>query len=287
ENGQTEDERKRSAKPSKPQPGKQPAEVESAPLAPPEPPKPEVQVQTLGTVEGPAEGLIDQSNGGLGENMWTGASRADIEALLPKLPLASSDSAVRALAKRLILTRAEAPSGTIKRALLTIRIEKLMAAGLIDEAAALAAGGTVRDDPDFARVQAEAILSAARANDACGGATAARLSEGGQFWLQLRAYCAAASGDSATAEITRNVLDAQLMGDAAYTILSEDALTATKKSPGTIAKPTAMHLFLLRKAGMPVPPDAAKKLGLGASLLVMRDKQAKPDARLAAAERAA
>ncbi|MBV9990474.1 MAG: hypothetical protein JOZ72_04200 [Alphaproteobacteria bacterium] len=297
ENGRTEDERQQTARPPSSTlqtskavsqaPSAQPpgTQVESAPLAPPEPPRQEIQVQTLGTVEGPPEGLLDQSNGGLGENMWSGAARSDIETLLPRLPLASSDTAVRGLSRRLILTKAEAPTGTIKRALLTIRIEKLMAAGFTDEAAALAASGSVKDDPDFARVQAEAILSAGRANDACGGATAARLNEGGQFWLQLRAYCAAAAGDGATAEITRNVLDAQQTGDAAYNVLSEDALTGAKKPPGAIAKPTAMHLFLLRKAGMSVPPDVARKLGLSAEILVMRDKQAKPDMRLAAAER--
>lgn len=263
-----------------------PAPVEEAPLAPPPPSRPEVQVQTLGTVEGPAEGLIDSSNGGLEENMWIGASRGDIETLLPKLPLASPDSAVRGLGRRLILTRADAPPGNIKRALVTIRIEKLLGAGLIDEAAGLAAGGSVRDDADFARVQADAILTAGRAADACSGLTSARLVESSQFWLQLRAYCAAASGDATTAEITRNILDAQQQGDPAYNILAEDALTGAKKPPGGIAKPTAMHLFLLRKAGLGVNGDIAKKLGVAASLLALRDAKNPPEVRLAAADRA-
>ncbi|HWA91958.1 MAG TPA: hypothetical protein VG889_18100 [Rhizomicrobium sp.] len=263
-----------------------PPDTDVVPLPPP-PPRASVQVQTLGTIEAPAEGLLDSSNGGLGDNMWVGASHGDIETLLPKLPLASPDSAVRGLAKRLILTKAESPSGTVKRPLITIRLEKLLDAGLIDDAANLAASGSLKDDPDFARAQANAILTAGRAADACGNLTIARESADGQFWLQLRAYCAAATGDAATAEITRNLLDAQLLTDRAYDILVQDALTNAKKPPGAIAKPSTMHLFLLRKAGLPVGADVAKALGVSASLIALRDPHNTPEARLAAAERAA
>jgi hypothetical protein len=261
-------------------------QMDVVPLPPP-PPHASVQVQTLGTVEAPAEGLLDSSSGGIGDNMWSGSAHGDIEALLPKLPLASSDSAVRALAKRLILTKAEAPTGTVKRPLITIRIEKLLDAGFIDEAAALAASGILKDDPDFARVQANAILTAGRAADACGSLTATRDNSDGQFWLQLRAYCAAASGDATTAELTRNLLDAQLLTDHAYDVLVEDALKGEKKPPGAIAKPSTMHLFLLRKAGLPVGADIAKALGVSASLVALRDPHNPPEVRLAAAERAA
>lgn len=267
-------------KPSKP--SQIPQDNTPVPLRPP---KPDVQVQTLGTVEGPAEGLLDPSNGGLEANMWSASSRADIESLLPRLPLASPDSAVRALSRRLILTRADAPSGTVKRAIITMRIEKLLGAGFIDEAATLAASGSLKDDPDFARVQADAILTAGRATDACGALTVARQTEGSQFWLQLRAYCAAASGDTATAEITRNVIDAQLLTDLAYNILADDALAGAKKPPGAIAKPTAMHLFLMRKAGMPLSGDVPKRMGVAANLLAMRDTHNPPEIRLGAAER--
>lgn len=263
---------------------KQAPPADEAPFVPP-PPKPAIEVQTLGTVEGPAEGLLDPSNGGFEASMWSASPRGDVETLLARAPLASPDSAVRTLAKRLILTRADAPAGTINRPLITIRIEKLLNAGLTDEAAALAASAAVRNDPDFARVQADAILSAGRANDACGGATEARTSLDDQFWLQLRAYCAAATKDDAAAEVTRNVLDAKQLTDNAYNILVKDALTGAKKPPGPIAKPTSMHLFLLRKAGLPIAADLAKKLGVGASLLEMRDARNKPEARLAAAER--
>src|SRR6185437_1065198 len=200
-------------------------------------------------------GLLDQSNGGFSVNMWNGSSREDVEALLSSVPLASPDSAVRSLARRVILSRADAPPGAFKRSLVAIRIEKLLGAGLIDDAGALAASTEAKGDADLARVQANALLLAGRTKDICGEKTAARLSESDLFWLQLRAYCAADSGDTATVELTRGVIDAQGQADTAYNILVEDVLTGGKKLPGKIVKPTALHAYLLRKAGFPISGD--------------------------------
>ena len=75
------------------------------------------------------------------------------------------------------------------------------------------------------------------------------------------------------------------LSDPAYNVLVDDVMTKAKKPPPPIAKPTALHLFLLRKAGLPIPADVAKHLGVGASLLVVRDPHAPPADRLAAAER--
>ncbi|HEV2652898.1 MAG TPA: hypothetical protein VGU69_16680, partial [Rhizomicrobium sp.] len=82
--------------------------MQSAPLAPPdgatptpaEPPpadfkpgmfgKPgtdSVSSTDLTIVDGPAAGLIDNSNGGFEQGMWSDSARPDIEDLLGRLPL--------------------------------------------------------------------------------------------------------------------------------------------------------------------------------------------------------
>jgi hypothetical protein len=249
-------------------------------------PKPEkVETAPLGAVDGNSVGLLDPGNGGFESNMWSGSSRDDIESLLSKMPLSSSDSAVHALARRVVLSNADAPPGSFKRSLVAIRIEKLLGAGMIDDAGALAAASDARDDSDLARVQANALLLSGRAKDVCGDKTSARLSEGDVFWLQLRAFCAAVSGDNATADLTRSVIDAQGETDAAYNILVVDVLTGGKKLPGKIAKPTAMHVFLLRKAGFPIGGDVLVHARNAGDVLAMRDPHNSPEARLSAAER--
>jgi hypothetical protein len=266
-----------------------PAAVEETPLpaGPVVPPRGKVQMEALGAVDESRGGTLDPSNGGLDANMWAGASHDDIEALLARAPLASADTMVRSLARKVMLTKADNPGGKVSRPLVSIRLEKLRDAGFVDDTAALALAAPAKSDPALARAEAEAILVAGKAADACGGATEARLTEGDIFWLELRAYCAAAAGDTATAELTRSVIDAQGKGDPAFDILLDDALTGGKKAPGPIAKPTAVHVFLLRKAGLPVPADLAKHLAPGVSVLALRDPHNPPEARLAAAERVA
>jgi hypothetical protein len=267
------------------------AKVETAPLdsvsgSGPIVPKPQgVQVETLGTVDGSTAGLLDSANGGLESNIWVGSARDQVDELFAKIPLASSDSAVRALARRVVLTKADSPAGSFNRAFATIRIQKLLDAGMMDDAGALAAQAQAKDDPDFARIQANALLLAGR-KEVCGPQTSARASLSDAFWLELRAYCAAASGDTATADLTRDVMTAQGMADPAFNTLVGDVLSGAKKPVEKIAKPTALHIYLLRKAGLAIPADIAKQPGPVVNVLILRDLKASPELRLAAAERA-
>ncbi|MEI9888358.1 MAG: hypothetical protein WDN08_18025 [Rhizomicrobium sp.] len=238
----------------------------------------------LGIVDGPPAGTLNDSNGGLGQSLWVNAPRAEVEELLGRVPLVTADPVLRALARRLVLTTSDAPVGPAKRALLTIRIEKLLQGGLIDEAGAIAASIHLDNDPDFARVQADALLYAGRENDVCSELTATRLTAPETFWLQLRAWCFAAGGDAAAAELTQAVLDSQ-GPDAAFDLLSADVLTGAKKAPAGIEKPTALHIYLLRKAGLPVTNPIAAKLGTAANLLAARDSRNAPADRLSAAAR--
>jgi hypothetical protein len=246
--------------------------------------EPGITTGSLGTVDGPAAGLLDDDKGGLGQSMWVNASRAEIEDLLGRVPLVSADPFVRSLARRLILTVSDAPVGPAKRALVTIRIEKLTQAGMIDEAGALAASVHLDNDMDFARVQADALLYAGRDKDVCGDLTAARLTAPEPFWLELRTWCFLSSGDSAAAELAHAALDAQGK-DPAFDLLAADVLDGKKKAPGAIEHPTALHIYLLRKAVLPVTNAVAAKLGTAANAMAARDPANAPADRLSAAAR--
>lgn len=244
-----------------------------------------VEVGSLGSPEGPPVGTLDSSNGGLGDHLWSGSDRANTEKLLAKAPLVSGDRVLRSLVRRAVLTKAPAPPGQAKKAFVTARIERLLDAGLIREAGEIAAQAQVPNDDAFSRVQAEAILIANRAQDACGPATAARQNGSDEFWMQLRAYCAEVNGDTATAELTRQVMKAQGHKDPAYDTLVESVRTKKPLAPGAIAHPTAMHIFLLQQAGLPVTEAVARTMGTPENLLAMRDSRNPPRARFEEAER--
>jgi hypothetical protein len=256
-------------------------EVNSGPPALPAP----VEVDTLGRAEGLPAGTLDDTNGGLGEHLWSGTARAKAEDLLKRAPLASVDPVFRDLTRRVLLTKAGAPAGGAKRAFIGLRIEKLLDGGLVADAGALAAQASVPGDDDFARLQAGALLLANRSQDVCGEVTATRQASGELFWMQLRAFCAALAGDTATADLTNAVMAAQGLNDKAYKILSEDVLNHQSLPPGAIAHPSEMHVYLLQQAGLPLPDALAKSMGTAVNLLVMRDPRQTPRARFEAAER--
>jgi hypothetical protein len=282
-----EDERShaQTAAPAASAPRDLPPAAEIAP-GPALPKPPAVQVAPLGRIDGAPVGLLDSDNGGFQPNMWNGSSREQIEDLLVRVPAVSSDYAIRALARRVILTRSDAPGGIVHRALITLRIEKLLGAGMIDEAGALAAIANLDNDLDFSRTQATALLYANRAKEVCSDLTSPRQTQDDLFWLQLRIYCAAAGGDTSTADLTRGILEARGETDSAFNILLDDALKGAKKPPGKIAKPSAIHVFLMRQAGLSIGNEMAAQLGTPATVLAMRDTRNPPAARLAAADRA-
>ncbi len=247
------------------------------------PAPPGVVVNTLGDIDGPAAGLLDDTNGGLGTQMWSGAARADLEDELARIPVVTTDPVVRALARRILLTTSETPVGPAKRPLIAIRLERLLDAGFIADAGALAAKADLPNNNEFARAQAEALLYAQRDGDICSDRTRTRLSNPDPFWLQLRAYCYAAGGDAAAADLTRAVMTAQGINDPILdATLAGDAKAVLAAD---VTRPTAVDVYLLRKAGGHVSAEFAAPLGTPANLLAARDAHNPPADRLAAAER--
>lgn len=269
--------------PDPPQPAAKPAAPAPQPVVLAKPGAalpPDIQVSALGSAEGQPVGLID----GAGD-IWQGSAKADVEVLIAHA-LATNDPPLRDIARRLVLAKAEAPAGHAKRPLLATRIDILLQAGLIDEAAAMAAMAKLPKDAGFARIQANALLYAGRGEEACGTQTAEfRQSSGEKFWIELRAACAALAGDSAMSELTMAVLKAQ-GGDPIFESLLIAATTGAMDKPFvSIPDATALHIFLLRRAGLPVTDMIAAAGGTPENLFAARDTRNAADVRLKAAER--
>lgn len=248
------------------------------------PAAPSIEVNSLGSPDGPPIGLLDPTNGGFADDIWSGSSRSTIESLIARLPLATPVASIRTLARRILLTKADAPVGDAPHAFQTVRIEALLNAGHIEDAASLAVQAQIKDDPEFANIQAEAILLGERTIDACSNATAARLSSAEPMWMQLRAYCFAVGGQNDMLDLTRGVMKAQGIDDPAFETLLNDALNHKSVDPGEIHDPTAVEAFLFQLVGLPVSPRLAEKFGLSASVVALRDAANPPAARGAAAE---
>lgn len=223
-----------------------------------------VSVGDINVLDGDPVGLIDEGAGGLGPDMWVNSRRDELERLLTALPVGTNDLAIRSLARRLLLTASLSPVGAGKRALITIRIEKLMQGGMIEDAGALAAKARLPHDSDFARVQADALLLSGNGAEACSDTTEERLTNGETFWLELRAYCYAVSGDTEQVELIDQLLEAQGRADPAYKMLRDNAIQHLNYMPGAIANPTSLDVYLIKAAGMPVPAELVDRFHLTA-----------------------
>jgi hypothetical protein len=229
-------------------------------------------------VDGEAVGTLDDSNGSLGGEMWMNVPRDELERLVEATPIASHIKVVRDLSRRLMLTPSESPSGTGKRALVAIRIQKLLEGGYAADADRLALKVHLAKNPDVARMQANAILLAGDTAHACGDVTAERLNDGDIFWLQLRAYCFAVTHSQAQADLIDQLMDAQGETDKAYLTLRNDVLKHQTTAPGAIAKPSPMHVFLLKAAKLKIPPALAAQFRLNsAPVLPNPDTDVAPD----------
>ena len=244
-----------------------------------------VTVGDLGTVEGPVAGTLDDSNGGLGYAEWQGGDRGAIEAMLQHVPAATPSMTARLLLRKLVLTAAPPPLGRGDEPFNGLRLRKLLEGGYIDDAANLAAkiGST---DPATRRLQADALLYAGRDDAACGDVTAQRFDSAESFWVELRAYCYAVTGDMGALELTRAVLEQQGIADPTFLAMLDALSGSTQAAPETFFNTTSLQLRLIVRLNLPLPAAVVHDLGMPADLIAAASSQAANDLRLGAAERA-
>jgi hypothetical protein len=199
--------------------GAGPAGLGPADLGPPEPLPSEIasmqpsgiEAEELTQLDGWSVSALSRSQGALPANLWAGTDGTQLAALLQRLPANYGSPAAQALATRVLLSGGDAPSGNTLEAMRK-RFEALGRAGLADPLSILAAGAAgSTSDPTVAQFAAQAELARGRRADACARGRAASSDEPSTFLLRLRAYCAAATGDRAAAdlalELTNNVSD--------------------------------------------------------------------------------
>jgi len=105
-------------------------------------------------------GVLSESNGGFGVNLWAETRRDVVEALLAKLPAVLTASSLQSLQRRLLLSIAAPPQGqNPAKNLMALRIERLMAMGEPAGAMELVRAVPQRQvDPAMAEARATALL---------------------------------------------------------------------------------------------------------------------------------
>jgi hypothetical protein len=188
-----------------------------------------MEVQQISELDAWSVGALSRANGALPADIWNRSDPALLAAAFDRLPAAYDSPATMALARRVLLSGAEAPRGDAQVAARK-RFEALGRMGAADELAQMAAGaGAATTDVAIAQYAAQAELARNQRAQACArGRNAAAGEQVPPFILRLRAYCAAAGGDRAAADLALELARAQNAADAWYT----GAVAAASGAPG-------------------------------------------------------
>lgn len=196
-----------------------------------------IETQELRQLDGWSVSALSRTNGALAPDLWTRSDPAVLAAVFDRLPATYESPAAMALARRVLFSGGEAPRGDSALAVRK-RFEALGKIGAADELAMMAAGaGATLSDPGVAMFAAQAELARGRRAEACARGRNANTGETPPaFFLRLRAFCAAAIGDRAAADLALELARTQSAADAWYT----GAVAAAAGAPGA-RPPTARY----------------------------------------------
>lgn len=249
-----------------------------------------IEVNTLAAEATDYAGVLETASGGFGAAMWVGTDRALVERLLPRLPGATESAATRDLARRLLLSAAEAPAGPGDgRDLMQLRVERLAALGNRHDLAALLGLMPERqDDAATARLRLEALWLAGDADAACAGVESRiRQFDRDVYWQKALIFCQARAGEKDRAALGLDLLREQGSDeDRAFVALVEALGAGQPAAAEGVTPATGLDLAMLRAFGQPLSAAAAATSDPAILAAVAESPDADPAVRLAAAERA-
>jgi len=271
--------------PARPQPAEPPRDPALPPAAVADPDK--VEVGQLSQVDPGSIGVLSEAQGALPPDLWAGSRRETIEALLLALPMETTSRSAKALSRRLLLSGGPLPAGKPNKSLLGIRVERLIAGGLVAEAHdLLRLARPSADDNQTHLVEVDALLLAEDHSAACVRIRERVRVDESLAWLQKLAFCQALAGETAAASLSVGILREQKLDDPAYFRLMQALGGDTSIRIESLPKPGPLHLAMLRAARRNIPADAVTGAGPAMLRAIARAPNAALEVRLRAAERA-
>jgi hypothetical protein len=187
---------------------------------------------------------------GLPPTLWTGASIQTVRTVLPLLAAKPLSPAAAALARRILATGAPGPQDAGRDpALAAARANALMFQGDPKAAALVLARAPGLDrSSDLARAAAEAMLLSGDDQHACQLAEGLSVGRDEVYWLKLRTYCQALAGQAAQAQLTFDLVQAQVK-DPIFTRLMSAKLAGGGK-PGAASLRNGLDYALSKSLGL-------------------------------------
>lgn len=248
-----------------------------------------IVVGALPSVDPAAVGLLD-GEAGLGADLWRGADRALLDAWVAQLPGNAGSPTLGALARTLLLTRAELPSAADPAApssLFAARVDRLLAIGAAADAVELGRlAPATYQDPALDRAMILAHLAIGETEAACARVAAIASEREGAFWLRAQAVCRAIAGDFVGANTSADLM-AEFYGEdlTLYAVLDQAAGVAAGLE--SLAQADPLYIALLSAARRPIPDDVLSGADGAGLAMLARSMSVAPAVRVAAVERLA
>ncbi len=234
-------------------------------ISQPQPPAPQPTAATQASpADAGAPGLLEDSNNGLGANLWQGSSSAQLISLMPRLPAPQLQPSLRDLQVRLLLTKAAGPSaGGGIDTLVPLRAERLHAMGFSAEAMLLSRGAS-----DAAPVDAQgAFEKALNDGDANACAKADEAINAQQmlnlYWRKALLYCQIVREQDEQARIGLDLMREMPDKDKATKDFVATAAVllgeGSKKKLKLTTDPDALQVAMMRKAELPIKKQEVAK----------------------------
>lgn len=230
-------------------------------------------------------GTLDRAGGALPATLWRGSDPQKLDFLLGEAPSRPAAPSLGEAMKRTLLSPGAGPDGAAP----SLGGKKLLAlarAGFIDEARTVASiSSAARNDAWTGQAAAVIDLLMNDASAAC--RRSAGLSSGRDeiFWVKLRVFCYARSGEPDAADLTLKILrerGAVSAIDDQY--LNAAATGVAPKTPLPIV--TALQYAIGRSFGAPIAPGLLTNANGGVLVAAARDETLATATRIVAAEQA-
>lgn len=218
-----------------------------------------VETANVAAIDSESIGLLNNSDGGLGADIWKGSNRALVTKLYTLINLPTASRTLNQLSHRLLLTTAAAPEGTTdgRQTLTSMRAEKLLALGDADAAWKLVTlAKPDQIDEITLRLVAEAALLGSQRDDVCAKLQDIVKTHNGADWQKLMLVCQLHANDTKAAQLTLDLLHAQNVKDDTYFFVAEkNIIGGNKQLPRQLTPVRPLTLALLRQTDLPLPGE--------------------------------
>ena len=248
----------------------------------------EIVVGTLPQLEGSGGGLLTEQSGGLPAHLWQGTEAGVVEILLDRLPDEARSPAMRALARRVLISAGAPPAGSVEGDFLQARAKVLVDMGNLTEAIALLRLAPERgSDALLARLEVETAFLADDAPGACARVRASLGQSDTAFWQRALIYCQILDGQADAALLGLNLLEELGDGDdPAFALLARRLASGQGEAEIGVRSPTSLHLAMMRRAGLTVDESQIRNMSPAVLAAAAEADVTSTDVTLRLAERA-